>query len=63
MREMKGTMREVMGSVEHRRTRTHMFGSERLVYSPPIGESHQRSSRLAPCFSQRVGCRIRLIAG
>jgi hypothetical protein len=43
-----------MVSIEHRRPE-HPRSGWTFVYSPPIGESHQRSSRLAPCsFGSRL---------
>ena len=61
MREMKGTMREGMGSIDHRRTRTHRFGRTACLL-PANREVTSALSRMAPRFSA-VGCRIRLIAG
>ena len=55
MREMKGTMREVMGSIANRRTQPRKLRVGQLVYSPQSGESHLRSSRMAPCsFASRL---------
>ena len=55
MREMKRTMRAVMGSIADRGTQPRKLRVGQLVYSPQSGKSHLRSSRLAPCsFASRL---------